>query len=394
MKESIKDLFNYHFESGIKDKDNTINSVIKLKGLSNSSIKHQKDLAKHYKAIKKRYSTSLEFYTNEDMVQAYATSFLFACQNLEVLEDLEYLLNNPTVYQSRISYIKECINYEFYHLANPTTEKVKTRTGYKYIDTNAVSLDKKHGDGEESTTLLNLMGDDNNLFKNTNSNHNHFIQWFLDNKEQILTKNQLETFNLLSVIYVAKTGNTKKDNEERAKMLNDAGLNNKNMKRLFKRIKERAVNAYEKEFNGVYHGHNYNNHKSVYDAMTEYVESADFPAWNTAEDRQIELTQIVQKYYNVHEEFEITIIKGLTTEEKIEIVRGVKGKILISHKVLRKINNNIKAELKKRKPLNIQASFPEFDYEENTYSDLSKLSDNNLMITMQGVVPVNGVEIV
>ncbi|EGQ3068522.1 hypothetical protein I0P04_001874 [Staphylococcus pseudintermedius] len=170
-------------------------------------------------------------------------------------------------------------------------------------------------------------------------------------------------------------------------MLQEAGLNNRNMKLLFKRIKERAVKAYEDEFNGIYHGHNYNNHKGLYDVMVEYTESADFPAWNTAEDRQIELTKIIQKYYDTYEEFELTIIKGLTTDEKIEIVRGVKGKSLITHKVLRKINNNIKEYLKNNKPLNIKASFPAFDYKENIYEGLSKLPENNLMITMQGVVP-------
>ncbi|MFB3194889.1 hypothetical protein [Staphylococcus pseudintermedius] len=387
MKNTINDLFNYHFENDIKDKDNVINSVIKLKGLKDSPTPYQKDLAKHFKAIKKRYSTSLEFFTTEDMVQSYATAFLFSAQELEVLEDLDFLLNNPEVYQSRISYIKECINYDFYKIANPNTQKINTRDGYKYININAVSLDKKHGVGEDATNLINLIGDENSLFKKTESNHNHFVQWFLDNKEQILTKKQLETFNTLSTIYQAKMGNTKEDNRQRALMLQEAGLNNRNMKLLFKRIKERAVKAYEDEFNGIYHGHNYNNHKGLYDVMVEYTESADFPAWNTVEDRQIELTKIIQKYYDTYEEFELTIIKGLTTDEKIEIVRGVKGKSLITHKVLRKINNNIKEYLKNNKPLNIKASFPTFDYKENIYEGLSKLPENNLMITMQGVVP-------
>ncbi|WP_241957811.1 hypothetical protein [Staphylococcus epidermidis] len=386
MKNSINQLFNYHFEKDTQDKNNTVGSIIKMKGLMNSPTREQKDLATHFKSIKKRYSTSLEFYTTEDMIQSYATAFLFASYRLEELESLEYLLANPEVYQSRISYIKEYINHEFHEIANPNIQKVKTRGGDKYIDNSATSLDTPVGQGEDATTLVNLISDENSIFKQTESHHNHFVQYFLDNREQILTKKQLTTFETLKDIYQPKAGNTKEDNAQRQLMLQDANLNNRNMKLIFKRIKDRVTDAYEKEFDGVYHSHSYTERKGLYEVMAEYIESADYPGWNTAQERQRELTGIIQDYYNVYEELEITITKGLSLEEKKEIVRGVNGITLISHLVLRKVNNNIKEELSNHKPLMIEASYPEFEYNENPFAGLSKLHESNLVITTSGTV--------
>ncbi|PTE62103.1 hypothetical protein BUY57_10700 [Staphylococcus epidermidis] len=169
-------------------------------------------------------------------------------------------------------------------------------------------------------------------------------------------------------------------------MLQDANLNNRNMKLIFKRIKDRVTDAYEKEFDGVYHSHSYTERKGLYEVMAEYIESADYPGWNTAQERQRELTGIIQDYYNVYEELEITITKGLSLEEKKEIVRGVNGITLISHLVLRKVNNNIKEELSNHKPLMIEASYPEFEYNENPFAGLSKLHESNLVITTSGTV--------
>lgn len=330
----------------------------------------------------------MDYFTTEDFVQEYAGLFLFVAQELEVLEDLDYLLANPDVYKQRIRFIKDGIAREMYHVANPDKQRVYTRDGYKYIDNSATSLDTPVGQGEDATTLVNLISDENSIFKQTESHHNHFVQYFLDNREQILTKKQLTTFETLKDIYQPKAGNTKKDNAQRQLMLQDANLNNRNMKLIFKRIKDRVTDAYEKEFNGVYHSHSYKDRKGLYEVMAEYIESADYPGWNTAQERQRELNGIIQDYYNVYEELELTMTKGLSSEEKKEIVRGVNGITLISHKVLRKVNNNIKAEISNHKPLMIEASYPSFDYNENPFAGLSKLHESNLVITTSGTVTV------
>lgn len=381
---NINNLFNYHFEKGTKDKNNTVNSVIKLKGLDNNATVQQKDLALHFLSLKKRYSVSLDYFTTEDLIQEFASLFLFVAQELEVLEDLDYLLNNIDIYKQRIRYIKDDISREFYTVANPNKIRVKTREGYKYIDKNVTSIDTPVG--EEGETLKDLLSEDNSLYTHKESHHNHFIQWFLENRATILTNKQLTTFESLKDIYEPKTSNTRVDNEQRKLMLDEANLTNDSMKKIFKNIKKRVSKKYEEEFNGVYHPVNYEKYKSLDEKLAEYVESADYPGWNTAEERQRELTGIIQDYYNISEEFELIVTKGLTLEEKKEVVRGVNGITLISHKVLRKINTNIKEILDNKQELDIKVNYPMFDYQENIFKGLSNMQSSNLVITTSGTI--------
>lgn len=390
MKTNINNLFNYHFEKDTQDKNNSINSVIKMKGLMDSPTPEQSDLAIHFKSIKKRYSVSIDYFTTEDFVQEYAGLFLFVAQELEVLEDLEYLLANPDVYKQRIRFIKDGIAREMYTVAYPDKQRVQTSDGsYKYIDNNTTSLDVPVNTGDGATDLINLIGEEQSIFSNkSESTHNHFISWFLLNRSDLLTNKQLATFESLREIYKPKQGNTKQDNAIRKQMLEDANLEARSMQKQFKNIKKRVVKKYEEEFKGKWHPVNYEKNKAVDEMLAEYVESADSPRWETAQERQRELNGIIQDNYNGSEEFEIIITKGLNLEDKKEIVRAVRGSQMASNRVLRLVNTNIKEAMKERTPLNIEASYPSFEYNENPFAGLSQLEGNNLMFTATGNITV------
>ena len=244
-KGNINQLFNYHFEKGIKNekfKNKPVNSTITMKGLMDSPTPQQHDLAIHFKSIKKRYSVSMDYFTTEDFVQEYAGLFLFVAQELEVLEPLEELLANHDIYKQRIRFIMDGISHEMYSVAYPNKTKVKTREGYKYVDNNTTSYDVEVGEGSEQTKLINLIGEDQNIFSSKQeSTHNHFIQWFLANREDLLTNKQLATFESLREIYKPKQGNTKEDNAIRKQMLEDAGIESRSMMKQFKNIKKRVV---------------------------------------------------------------------------------------------------------------------------------------------------------
>ena len=387
---NINQLFSHHFTKDVNTNNNSINSVIKMKGLMNSPTPEQADLAIHFKSIKKRYSVSMDYFTTEDFVQEYAGLFLFVAQELEVLEDLEYLLANPDVYKQRIRFIKDGIAREMYTVAYPDKQRVQTSDGsYKYIDNNTTSLDVEVGEGSEQTKLINLIGEEQSIFSTkSESTHNHFIQWFLDNREDLLTNKQLATFESLREIYKPKQGNTKEDNAIRKQMLEDAGIESRSMMKQFKNIKKRVVEKYEEEFKGKWHPVNYEKNKAVDEMLAEYVESADSPRWETAQERQRELNGIIQDNYNVSEEFELIITKGLSLDDKKELVRAVRGSQMASHRVLRLVNTNIKQAMKERTPLNIEASYPSFEYQENPFAGLSQLEGNNLMFTATGNITV------
>ena len=390
MKNTINQLFSHHFEKDVNTNNNSINSVIKMKGLMDSPTPEQSDLAIHFKSIKKRYSVSMDYFTAEDFVQEYAGLFLFVAQELEVLEDLNYLLANPDVYKQRIRFIKDGIAREMYTVAYPDKQRVQTSDGsYKYIDNNTTSLDVPVNTGDGATDLINLIGEEQSIFSNkTESTHNHFITWFLANRSDLLTNKQLTTFESLREIYVPKTGNTKEDNAIRKQMLADAGIESRSMMKQFKNIKKRVVEKYQEEFKGKWHPVNYEKNKAVDEVLAEYVESADSPRWETAQERQRELNGIIQDNYNGSEEFEIIITKGLNLEDKKEIVRAVRGSQMASHRVLRLVNTNIKQAMKERTPLNIEASYPSFEYNENPFAGLSQLEGNNLMFTATGNITV------
>lgn len=390
MKNSINNLFNYHFTKDVNTNNNSINSVIKMKGLMDSPTPEQADLAIHFKSIKKRYSVSMDYFTTEDFVQEYAGLFLFVAQELEVLEPLEELLANPDVYKQRIRFIKDGIAREMYTVAYPDKQRVQTSDGsYKYIDNNTTSLDVEVGEGSEQTKLINLIGEEQNIFSTkSESTHNHFIQWFLANREDLLTNKQLATFESLREIYKPKQGNTKEDNAIRKQMLEDAGIESRSMMKQFKNIKKRVVEKYQEEFKGKWHPVNYEKNKAVDEMLAEYVESADSPRWETVEDRQVELNGIIQDNYNGSEEFELIITEGLSLNDKKELVRAVRGSEMASNRVLRLVNNNIKQAMKERTPLNIEASYPSFEYNENPFAGLSQLEGNNLMFTATGNITV------
>ena len=387
---NINQLFSHHFTKDVNTNNNSINSVIKMKGLMDSPTPEQADLAIHFKSIKKRYSVSMDYFTNEDFVQEYAGLFLFVAQDLEILEPLEELLANPDVYKQRIRFIKDGIAREMYTVAYPDKQRVQTSDGsYKYIDNNTTSLDVEVGEGSEQTKLINLIGEEQSIFSTkSESTHNHFIQWFLDNREDLLTNKQLATFESLREIYKPKQGNTKEDNAIRKQMLEDAGIESRSMMKQFKNIKKRVVEKYEEEFKGKWHPVNYEKNKAVDEMLAEYVESADSPRWETAQERQRELNGIIQDNFSGSEEFELTITKGLSLEDKKELVRAVRGSQMASNRVLRLVNTNIKQAMKERTPLNIEASYPSFEYQENPFSGLSKLEGNNLLFTATGNITV------
>ena len=389
-KGNINQLFSHHFTKDVNTNNNSINSVIKMKGLMDSPTPEQADLAIHFKSIKKRYSVSMDYFTTEDFVQEYAGLFLFVAQELEVLEPLEELLANPDVYKQRIRFIKDGIAREMYTVAYPDKQRVQTSDGsYKYIDNNTTSLDVPVNTGDGATDLINLIGEEQSIFSNkSESTHNHFIQWFLLNRSDLLTNKQLATFESLREIYKPKQGNTKEDNAIRKQMLEDAGIESRSMMKQFKNIKKRVVEKYEEEFKGKWHPVNYEKNKAVDEMLAEYVESADSPRWETAEDRQRELNGIIQDNFNGSEEFELIITKGLSLDDKKELVRAVRGSQMASHKVLRLVNTNIKQAMKERTPLNIEASYPSFEYQENPFAGLSQLEGNNLMFTATGNITV------
>nr|WP_012816608.1 hypothetical protein [Staphylococcus aureus]ACZ59027.1 hypothetical protein SAP040A_045 [Staphylococcus aureus] len=385
MKNNHEELFNNHFykQDNKESNKNYVNVELKL----HTDTTEQQNIAKHFNSMVKRFKTSLEFYDRADMLNTYATLFYMASTQLETLEDIETLKANPGIYKERLSYIKTVVTHEFALVANPNTTVLKSGNERYYLTPEVYSIDAPADSNDDCTDeLSDTLGEEANLFhmSNVKAHHNHMITWFLENKEDILTRKQLEVYNTLSEIYQPRVDNTRRSNDERAQMLEDAGISKKMMNDYFRNIKKRVTQKYEQEFNGIYHSHQSQNYMKLDEMITEYTRLANYP-YETQVDRQDALAVFLEKAYDNYE-FEKIATEGLTKEEKRSIVGAIRDipierKRRIDHRLLRIIKQNLtkyqETHQLEDKHISIKETIkPEID--------LKAMSSQNLILTPTG----------
>lgn len=381
------DLFNYNFYANVKEvKGSADTASLKMKGLDSDATRQQKIVGTHFKSIKRRYNQSAEYFTTEDFIQEYSILFYQASLKLEVLEPLEVLLSDDDIYKQRIGFIKQDIDREMIRVANPETQVVRSNSTRKYVDIDIQSYDISVSE-DSDYTMKDVLGEENNLYKTHKHSYNHFITWTLENYENILTAKQSKIFARLLEIYQPLTDRSKSTLQARSEMLEEIGITNTNINRMFKTIKKRCVEAYTKEF-GKLQSHISVQSKHLHEVLNNYVNQANNPNWSTQEARQRELNRIISKEYD-NETFELIIIKGLNVNEIIEIVRGVKGVEMPSNKVLRKVRQNIEDYLSKNEQLYIDPSINDFIYKEDSFQDITKAKGKSFRILPSGNVYEN-----
>lgn len=384
MKKNHEALFNNHFykQDNRANKKNFVNVELKMYGQSEEQI----NIVKHFNSMVKKFKTSLEFWDRNDMLNTYSTLFYMASTQLEVLEPIETLKADPEAYRARLSYIKTVVSHEFALVANPNTTIIKSGDSRYYLTPDVYSIDAPADSADDCTDeLSDALGEEANLFhvSNQKAHHNHMITWFLDNKETILTRKQLEVYNTLSEIYKPREDNTKRSNEERAQMLEDAGISKKMMNDYFRNIKKRVTQKYEEEFNGTYHSHQSLTHMKLDEMINEYKRLSDYP-YETQVDRQDALAEFLEQAYNSYE-FENIATTGLTKDEKRNIVRGVIKPLehKIDNRLLRVIKNNLTEYQKTHK---IDDKYISMKEVVNPQVNLKDLGSSNLVISPLGSI--------
>lgn len=340
-----------------------IQIVLKMTGERIIQKNEEDNRAKFYKFYLQQFRVNKVGYESvDDFTQTFTLKLFEACVHLDELEDLEALLNDEMLYNTRMKYIKRYIseelkkenvrngNYEHVSTTDENGKRVNVIVGLDGISgKNTKSINELIPNSEgENVELSDMLNDYNNLYSDKGeAKYNHFLTWFLNNKEDILTKSQLNKYNTLKDIYTVKYDNSRKSNTERGEMYLVANITKSQFNQFRKNVKNRTTKAYEQEFDNFNrNGFSTDDRKLAVDIFKGYVEEADNSTkYFTAEDRQVELSEYVAKYYDDYEEFEIVITRGLSVDEKKEIVRTVLGKQLLSHKVIRMINNNIKVHL-------------------------------------------------
>ena len=369
---NVEEFFNEHFtiKEDNKKLKNVQGNVLQIIGGNKEATMQQNGVVQHFRQMTRKFSTSLEYYTIQDMIQEYATLFIEGCYLLNELETIEYLKENPKEYSSRLRFVKDRIQEGFGMRLNGESNAIVTRNGVKYIDFNVTSLNQTMSQDGENGMIGDFVSDENSIYGHSDYHKNHFINWVLEKKSEILTARQLEVFDFLLDNYVALTDRTPQLMAERNDVFKQVGLTSDTANKMFKAIKEKCTKKYEKEFGNVYYSHVTAGRVSLHEMLNEYVESADCKKRETAEERQIELNSIIQKHYNESEEFELIITEGLSIDEKRELVRCVRGTELASNTVLRKVRTNIVKYQEANELLIEEAEFTQFDYNEDLMTAL------------------------
>lgn len=369
---NVEEFFNEHFtiKEDNKKLKNVQGNVLQIIGGNKEATMQQNGVVQHFRQMTRKFSTSLEYYTIQDMIQEYATLFIEGCYLLNELETIEYLKENPKEYSSRLRFVKDRIQEGFGMRLNGESNAIVTRNGVKYIDFNVTSLNQTMSQDGENGMIGDFVSDENSIYGHSDYHKNHFISWVLENKEEILTARQLEVFDFLLDNYVALTDRTPQLMAERNDVFKQVKLTSDTANKMFKAIKEKCTKKYEKEFGNVYYSHVTAGRVSLHEMLNEYVESADCKKRETAEERQVELNSIIQKHFNESEEFELIISEGLSIDEKRELVRCVRGTELASNTVLRKVRTNIVKYQEANELVIEEAKFTQFDYNEDLMTAL------------------------
>lgn len=146
-----------------------------------------------------------------------------------------------------ISNIKTTVENEIIRFMNEKVLYTTKRTdGVKEHDrlvVNTTSLDTVLANSEGGTeTLLNMISSEMNFWSVKDGYKlNHFLEWFNEHKERILTKSQVQYLNNMAKAQHLGDGYTENDVAE------VTGVSDTNRSTYTKRIKERVLKAWEKE---------------------------------------------------------------------------------------------------------------------------------------------------
>ncbi|MCD2137189.1 hypothetical protein [Salinicoccus halitifaciens] len=311
----------------------------------------------HFLKFYKKYSRNFNY---EEFIGVYSVALTEACAALgERFPDFRDFKYDKKVQMETMRYLKVVIENSLYRLNNPDSIQTKAKGKNVFVHADISSLDaiqdayRKHDNEFElsdENRLFNLNIDEDKLYE-----FNYYIQHFLKNKSRILTKKQLDYYEKIKEVYVPKSSEvTKKE------MLAEAGYTQSQHHKFMQNIAKRAETDFEKF--GKKKAVNEDLRSNLYRVMNNFIKIADSD--ENLNNQQLNLTRIIQENYET-EDFEIVILKDMNTEEKIHIVRAVKGQHYVSNKVLYKIYNNIHTYLEENEMIKVEPSEAKSTYSEN-----------------------------
>lgn len=310
----------------------------------------------HFIKFYKKYSRNWNY---EEFISLYSVALTEACAALgDRFPDFEEFKNDRKIQMQTMKYLKTNVEYSLWRMNNEDSIQTKNKGKNVFVHADVSSIDAIQQAYSENDNEFEL-DDSNKIWGSVDEDRlyewNPFVQNFIKNKDRVMTKKQQVYYEKIKEVYVPKNAEiTKKE------MLENIGYTQAQNAKFMQNIAKRAEEDFEQfcKKKAINEDYRSNLHKK----LNQFIETADSD--ENVRNMQMNLSRLISENYET-EDFEIIITEGLSTEEKIHIVRSVKGKHYVSNKVLYKIYDNILTYIENNEMIEVEASEAKSTYSES-----------------------------
>lgn len=236
-----------------------------------------------------------------------------------------------------ITNIKTTVEYEIINYVNDDTfytkkkiDGVEERVRMKF---NICSLDALMYK-EDSEAVFDFIGEENGYLNvKEGYSKSHFIKWFEENKETILTKGQCSLLNKLHLFNSERDSYTENDIKE------ITGVDSKYIKRKMERINSRVLKAWDKE----------NRSEKTQLQMYKEEELALWTEFYLLQDSEPqEMNKLISEWLFRNFENERAsnmVYDHITAEESIEVTKAYRSGEVIPSKILYKVMSAVETRM-------------------------------------------------
>lgn len=331
--------------------------------------------------LKMQNKYGFELGYGDEFISEFSVALVQACAELGGRFPSLYDYKNDKHVQNKTNkYLKMNISKTLYMLTNPGLKQTRNHGQNAFIDLDsAPNIEVFQQSAEDNDKHFNLSVE-NSLYIESEAygEFNSLIKHFLKNRTRILTKKQNEFYETMMTAYVPQNNGyiTKKD------AFKKVGYTTNSFNRFKGEILKRTLADFEQfgELAAMSTDGRVKLHK-VFKQFVEVVNTKLNPAL-----APLNLSVILRENYE-DVNFEVVVLKGLSTEEKQHVVRVVKGKFFVSSVVAHKIAKNIEEHLEQNPLQKVEPSQVQSEYNEKLFSDKYKGStESNFKMNAAGVM--------
>lgn len=357
----LDSLFESYIKSDGKSKTGSIKFVGEnLNGKAGYAYDYRVFIYTYMLSMRKKYGFKLGY--SDEFNAEYAVAISIAVSELaDRFPEFDAFKNDKKVQLETMKYMKQSIKKALYMSANPDVLQTRNGKNNVFIHSDVASLDelKERSLANDSYFELDETNRIHKIDEDEYYQFNSLVQHFLENRTRILTNKQNQFYEAMCEAYVpANHVVSKKVAFEEA----DYTINQFN--RFKNEIYKRTLADFE-QF-GKRESLSNDSRVRLHKVFKQYLAVIDTKLNTNL--TPLNLSMILRENYE-NEQFEVVILKGLTTEDKQHVVRVVKGKFFVNAQVAHKIALNIEEYLENNQVQKVEPSDVKSTYTEHIFRD-------------------------